>query len=592
MRRLVVGLLALIGFLVVILVIAGAGLWYWAKPGTPRIADATILTLDLTAGVPETSSSNEIADLLGEQHPSLRDVLDGLERAGDDPRIKGLVARVGEGGLGLAEVQELRDAVASFRAKGKPAVAYADSFGEFASGTSSYYLAAAFDEIWVQPFGMVGLIGLRAEQTFFRGTLNSLGIVPSFDHRSEYKTAMNMLTETRMTAPQREETEALLHSVYNQIVRGIAVDRKLDDGEVRSLADRGPLLTQEALQAHLIDHIGYRDEAIDALQTHAGHDAQLLSLARYLGRAGPPHRTGPTIALIHAAGLIQRGDSDDNPLTGGALLGADTLAHAFREAARDPSVRAILFRIDSPGGSAVASETIWRETVQARQAGKPVIVSMGDVAGSGGYYIAAAADKIVAEPATLTGSIGVVAGKLVLGGLLEKLGVSWGTVQIGANAAIFSALEDFSPQGHQRFEAFLDEVYAGFKQRVVEGRHLSPDAVEQVARGRVWTGEEAKTRGLVDALGGYQTALALAKQAAGIAPQQDVTVRVFPPPRSIAETIVAKLFRGQNDPEEHSAAASVAFLARTADALRPLLARLQLMAAPPGALVMPPVETR
>ena len=258
----------------------------------------------------------------------------------------------------------------------------------------------------------------------------------------------------------------------------------------------------------MIDRIGYRDEALAAARGHAGSGAKLMPLSRYREAAGRPHVSGPKIALIYGTGLIVQGNGSDDPISGTEMMSASKLARAFRDAARDPKVRAILFRIDSPGGSAVASETIWREVARAREHGKPVVVSMGDVAGSGGYYIAAPADKIVAQPATLTGSIGVLAGKLVVTGLLDKFGVTSEAVQRGANAAMFSPFVDFSPVARARLDAFLDQTYRGFKERVASGRHMSADQVEAVAKGRVWTGEEARERGLVDALGGYDVALA------------------------------------------------------------------------------------
>ncbi len=589
MRRLIVGIFAGIGLFFVVVIAGAVTLAVWASHRTPPIADNTIVTLDLTQPFPDTPQSNSIPQrLLGPDRQSLLDVLDGLERAGNDPHVKGLVAHIGDGEFGFAEIQELRTAIAQFRAKGKHAVAYADSFGELSSGIRSYYLATAFDEIWLQPLGMVGLVGLRSEVPFFRGTLDMLGVVPRFDHREEFKSAMNSLTETKMTPAQREETESLLTSIYGQVIRGVAADRKLDEAALRTLVDRGPFLANEALSAHLVDHIGYRDEASAALTKTVGGNTHPLALAAFLDRSGHPHRSGPTIALIYANGLIMSGSSSSNPLDGSESLGADTLIAAFRKAEEDPTVKAILFRINSPGGSAVASESIWRETIRAHDAGKPVIVSMGDVAGSGGYYIAAGADKIVADPATLTGSIGVVAGKLVIGDLLKKFGASWDSVQVGANADIGSGVEDFSAPGLQRFEAFLDDTYAGFKQRVADGRKLDAGAVEQVAKGRVWTGEDAKANGLVDAIGGYGTALALAKQAAKIDGSQDVTIKIFPPPVDPFSAALARV-SGHDDDE----GVGTDGLMRNAAMLRPVLRELDLLARPgAGVLVMPPVNPK
>jgi protease-4 len=594
MRRFIVGFFAVIGFAFILLMITIViGVWFLAAPGEKPLADNSVVTLDLTKPLAEGSSDDGIERVfLGEQS-TLRDMLDGIERAQSDSRVKGILARIGDSGLGTAQAQELRDALAQFRAKGKFALAYADSFGEVGSGMRSYYLATAFDEIWLQPVGEVGLVGMRVEMPFFRGTLDMLGIAPRFEHRSEYKTAANTFTETKMTSAHREETEALLRSVYDQMVTGIAAGRKLDAARVRALVDEGPFDTEQALAAHLVDHVGYRDDAVVAARGRAGENAKLVPLARYLDGAGRPHQSGPTIAVIYGNGVINRGNSSSNPLSGNIVMGADTLARAFRLAAEDASVRAILFRIDSPGGSATASETIWREAVRAREAGKPLIVSMGNVAGSGGYYVAAGADKIVAEPATLTGSIGVVSGKVLVGGLSQKLGVTWDAVQIGRNAGMFSVVDEFTPAEHERFERTLDAVYGVFKDRVATGRKLGAEAVEDVARGRVWTGADAKERHLVDELGGFGTALALAKAAAGIAADSDVTLKTFPPTNDSPSAVIARLM-GRSVPgdDARSAAARLAALDRLLATLAPILQRLDLAAAPPGALTMPPVDVR
>jgi protease-4 len=586
MRRVIVGFFAAIGFLVFALFVIAIGVWLFAGGREKPISEANLLMLDLTRPLADTAPDDGLGRLLLGEEARLRDVLDGIERAGEDRRIKGIVARLGDGALGTAQIQELRDAIARFRDKGKFAFGYAESFGELGSGMRSYYLAAAFDQIWLQPMGQLGLTGLRVEMPFFKGLLDKLGIEPRLDHRREYKTAMNTLTETAMTPPHREETEALLHSVFDQMVAGIAEGRRLDQARVRALIDQGPFDTHQALEAQLIDHLGYRDDAVAAARSRAGENAQLTALMRYLDAAGRPHQSGPAVAVIYGTGLITSGKSASNPLSGSGILGADSLARAFRLASEDASVRAILFRIDSPGGSATASETIWREVQRARDAGKPVIVSMGDVAGSGGYYIAAPADKIVAEPATLTGSIGVVGGKILLGGLSEKLGITWDGVQLGRNAGIGSVVADFTPAERERFEHSLDYVYEGFKNRVAQGRKLSADAVEAIAKGRVWTGAEAQARGLVDALGGFDTALALAKSAAGISAESDVTLETFPPPSTAPAALIARLLGRESSDESERAA-----LAQARAVLGPLLDALDFATAS-GALLMPPIELR
>ncbi len=590
MRRYVVGFFAVVGVLVVLLIVGGVVAWRMLVPPQPTIASSTILSLDLGKSLAESAPSDPFTRFFLEETVSLRDVLDALQRAGDDARVKGVFARLGADEMGTATVQELREAIAAFRAKGKFAIAFADTFGEFSPGNRAYYLATAFDEIWLQPLGAVGLTGLRIESPFFRGTLDKLGIVPRLDHRSEYKSAMNTMTDKAMGAAQREETVTIVKSVFGQIRRDVAAARHIDEAELGAIVDGGPYQASEADKLHLVDHLGYRDEAIAAARARAGGIAALLRPLRYLDRAGRPNRDGPTIALIYGTGIIQRGESTDNPLSGSGVLGAESVAHAFRSALADPKVRAILFRIDSPGGSAVASETIWRETVRAREANIPVIVSMGDVAGSGGYYIAAAAEKIVAQPATLTGSIGVVAGKMIVAGLWDKLGVSWDAVQEGGNAAMFSTIEDYTKQGERRFEGFLDTVYAGFKERVAAGRHLDKDSVEALARGRVWTGEDAKSRGLVDELGGYDTALRLARVAAHLDAEAPITLQVYPPERDPRRRLIARLFGRDTDDNGQTATGMAGELTRLVASLRPLLQRLEALTAPPGSLTMPATE--
>ena len=587
MRRLVVGFFAAVGFLTVLLLFGVFLLTKELKPIVTPLADNIILTVDLTQGLAEGPHQDRLLRLLLGSEPSLRDVLDGIETASSDPRVKVLLARVGDDELGLAKIQELRDAIAAFRAKGKFALAFADSFGEFGPGTRPYYLATAFDEIWLQPMGNVGLTGLYAEVPFFKGTLDLLGIVPEFDHREEFKTAMNSLTETKMTPPHREEVDALLASIGGQIIHGIAESRKLPEAEVREAIDRGPLLADEARQAKLVDRLGYRDEVLAQARAHAGSGAELTGLTTYLDRAGRPHREGSTIALIYGSGLIQRAASSANPLTESNVMAATEITRAFRAAVRDPAVRAILFRIDSPGGSVVASESIWREVVFARERGKPVVVSMGDVAGSGGYYVAAAADKIVAEPSTLTGSIGVLAGKLVVSDLFRKLGMSTDSAQVGANAAMYSSTSEFSTRAHSRLEAFLDETYKGFKDHVASGRHMTQEEVEEVARGRVWSGEDAKARGLVDELGGSAVALRLAKEAAKLAPDAAVKLTVFPREKEPFEIVFDRLVGKERDGDEPGASSQS--IERSLKAAQPLLQRLETLLDNSGVLTMPAI---
>jgi protease-4 len=586
MRRFFVRLFAVIGFVAFVGVLGVAGLIVMLvrSGGTTSLPDSIVLTADLTGGLSDVSDPDTMSRLLFGEKRTLRDFVDAVERAGDDPRVKSLYVQLGDDSLGLAKTQQVRDTIAAFRAKGKFAVAFADTFGEGGPGTRPYYLATACDEIWLQPLGEVGLTGLRSETPFFRGLFDKIGIAADFEHREEFKTAMNSLTETAMTGPQREEVEAVLSSVSGQIDNGIAASRKLTPDKVAALIDRAPLSADEAQALDLVTKLGYRDQAMNAARSHAGNGAKFMSFSRYLTAAGRPHASGSRIALIYGTGLITRGGSGASALDSENSFTARAIGRAFSAASRDSDVRAIVFRIDSPGGSATASETIWRSVEEARQRGKPVIISMGDVAASGGYYVAAPADKIVAEPATLTGSIGVLAGKIVVGGLMKNLGITSDSVERGANAGMFSATESFSPQARERLNAMLDDTYAGFKNHVAAGRHLSADAVEAMAKGRVWTGEEAKSKDLVDALGGYETALGLAREAAKLPANAPLDVVVYPRERGLTAALLTRL--RDNDDDE---ATQIGAFQRGLGALRMMVAAAEAAFVEPGLLRMPPI---
>jgi protease-4 len=352
--------------------------------------------------------------------------------------------------------------------------------------------------------------------------------------------------------------------------------------EVRALIDRGPFLGAEALQAGLVDGMAYRDEVDDKVETAAGADAERLSLRKYLERAGRPHEKGTAIALVYGVGAVARGKSDFSPLSQEFTMGSDTVAKALRDAIEDESVKAILFRVDSPGGSYVASDTIWRETERARAAGKPLVVSMGDVAGSGGYFVAMAADKIVAQPGTITGSIGVLGGKFLTQGMWDKLGISWDEVHSGAAATLFTGLADYDPAQRQKLEAWLDRIYEDFTAKVAKGRSLSRERVFEIAKGRIWSGTDAKAIGLVDALGGMDVALRLAREAAGIAPDAKIELKLFPKPKTTLQALMADLGGGGDE-------ADVA-LVEALDAIRPLArlaGRLGLTTDGVDALAMP-----
>jgi protease IV len=496
-----------------------------------------ILELDLTEGVATERPADPVSAMLTRHRVPLADVLDGLRRAARDPRVRVLIVKIGGRSIGLATVQELRRAIGEFRDSGKLAVAWAETFGEFSAGNVPYYLATAFDTIWLQPSGDLGLTGIAMQRLFYRGAMDRLGVDFQVAKRYEYKSAAEQLTESHYTGPAREATERLAASVTAQLTDAIADRRGIGAAEVRELIDRGPFLAAQALKESLVDELGYRDEVYAQARKRAGRDALLLHLVRYQRSRALAERARKIpaarprcVALIYASGPIRRGRSGRGPIGGGAM-GSDTVAAALRSTAADDAVRAIVLRVNSPGGSYVASDTIWREVVRARNAGKPVVVSMGDVAASGGYFISMAADAIVAEPGTITGSIGVLSGKPVLGELLGKAGVTSDLIAEGSHSDMFTTTRPFSEDEWALVNAWLDHIYADFTGKVADGRGMSPERVHELARGRVWTGADALGNGLVDELGGLDRAAALARRRAGL--PASAPLRVYPRARPI-----------------------------------------------------------
>ena len=495
-----------------------------------------ILELDLSDGLGEERPADPVSAVLARRRLVLADVLDGLRRARNDQRVKALIAKVGGRPIGLAMVQELRRAIEEFRDAGKLTVAWAESFGEFSAGNVPYYLATAFETIYLQPSGDLGLTGIAVERRFFRDAMDRLGVEFQVARRHEYKSAAEQLTETGFSGPAREATERMTESVTAQLASAIAERRRIAPERVRELIDRGPFLSAQALEAGLVDELGYRDEVYASVRKQAGQDAITQYVSRYQrsrvlaerARKLPARLPGSrerSVALIYATGPIRRGRSGRGPLSGGGM-GSDTIAGALRSALADEQVRAIVLRVNSPGGSYVASDTIWREVVRARAEGKPVVVSMGDVAASGGYFISMAADAIVAQPGTVTGSIGVLSGKPVVSELLGRIGVTTDSVFEGAHAAMFSTNRPFSEDEWALVNNWLDHIYADFTGKVAAGRGLSAERVHELARGRVWTGADARERGLVDEIGGLDRAAAIARSRAGL--PRSAPLRGFP----------------------------------------------------------------
>jgi protease-4 len=565
MKRFIVGALAVIGALSVLAVMGLFLLIMAAAASKPGVPGNLVLELDLKSPLPEQVPEDTLAGAFGQKDTTMRDVLDALEKGAKDDRVKALLVRVGQPGS-TASVQELRDAVKAFRASGKKAIAYTDTFGEISNSTGAYYLATAFDEIYIQPSGDVNLTGLMLETPFARDAFAKVGVQPRIGQRYEYKNAVNTYTEQGFTAPHREAMEKLLGSLYGQIVNGIAEGRKLTPDEVKALIDRAPLLGQDALDAKLVDGLLYRDEILEKVKKDAGDKAKLLFVDKYLERAGRPNTEGDsTVALVYGVGGINRGKSDSNPLSGEQVFGGDSVALALRKATEDDKVKAIIFRVDSPGGSYVASDTVRREVQRAREKGKPVIVSMATYAASGGYFVSMDADKIVAHPGTITGSIGVFGGKMVTADFWSKLGVK--------NATMYGTDQDFTPEQLAKNEASLDRIYADFTGKAAKGRNQPLEQLQSVARGRVWTGEDALAHKLVDELGGFPKAMELAKAAAKLPADAKVRVQVFPRKKQPAEVFAELLGGGGGDNSEDEANASTAVLSP----LSPVLAQTQAL---------------
>ena len=500
-----------------------------------------ILELDLTDGIAEGPPADPLSAVLTMRRTRLQDLLDGLRRAAEDDRVRVLVVKVGGSKIGLARIQELRAAIGDFRKSGKLAVAWAESFGDFVRGNLPYYLATGFDRIYLQPSGTLGLTGIAVEQVFLHDALEKLGIGFESAKRYEYKSAPEQFTETGFTEPAREAAARLAESATEQLAGAVAAGRGLSVEQVTALLARGPFLAQQAVDAGLVDGLMYRDEVYDAARREAGSDATLLYLHRYQRQrslSDLPRRLGSSVqgitpgqrerfvATIYANGMIRHGRSGRGGPGGG--MGSDTVAAALRAAAADEGARAVVLRVNSPGGSYTASDVIWREVVKLRAAGKPVVVSMGDVAASGGYFIAAPADVIVALPGTITGSIGVFMGKPVLRELFGRAGVSTETIADSAgadSATMFSSSRPFSEAEWTRINEWLDAVYADFTQKVADGRRLPVERVHELARGRVWTGADAIANGLADEAGGLREAIAIARKRAGL--PADAPVRIY-----------------------------------------------------------------
>lgn len=525
---------------------AGIGLFFLAVLGAALVGVLTfrgvrrlrralargklILELDLSNPLSESASGEPWSRYLGSAPSSFREVLDALEHALNDVRVVGIVVRCSESSLGLAQSEELRGVLARWVEQEKEVIALADTFGEGAPGWLPFYVASAASRVVMQPSGDLNLAGLMSEQPFVRELLDRLGVLPRFQQRHEYKSVGEIFTRRDMSGPAKESMHKILDGVLNTLCQTVSEGRGVAREQVDTVVKDGPYSASAALEAGLVDALGYRHDVYEALRKKYGRKLKFRYVERYQQKLRARHRRGPTVALVVADGDIVRGASRLDLRSRSLSVGSDTVGGALRAARLDDDVRGVLLRINSRGGSYVASDSIWREVKALEEDGKPVVASFGDYAASGGYYIATAARAIVSSRMTLTGSIGVAGGKFVLRDAWQKLGIRFDGVTTHGSAKIYSANHDYDEAGQRWIEASFDRAYRDFVTKVGEARKMDADALDRLARGRVWTGAQAFEIGLVDEVGGLDVALDRLKREAQIS--GGITLRSFPAPRA------------------------------------------------------------
>ncbi len=524
-KRRAIVIIILVAFFVVLVLVA-------SRPKALRLPSNAVLVIDAMGQIEEQRAPDIFSAFSGTSTPVLHDYVDAIDTAANDPRITGLVVRIAPLETGWGKLEEIRAHLLRFRKSGKPSICY---LGYDGIGNPEYFLASACQQVWLVPTAPVSIRGMMAEALFLRGTLDKLKIVPEFYHIAEYKTAGNTFTEKKFTPAHKEEVEGLLHSVYEQYLTDTSKARDMSSAQFEALVNRGPFSSKDAVANKVVDRLGYWDQ----LQTYFKKDVKgwnPISLNRYRPYVKNDGRT--RIAVVHATGLIVSGDSGTTP-GGGFVMGGDSVASDIRQARQDSEIKAIVLRVDSGGGSVVGSEVIRREVELANNV-KPVVVSMSDVAASGGYWIAAPARKIVADPDTITGSIGVLIGKLNISGLYNLLGISTDYIATSDNATLFSDQQSFSPAQRAYIEKSLNETYTDFTKGVAAGRKMPVEAVDKVGKGRVWSGAQAKQLGLVDELGGLDKAIEIAKQLSHIPVDESVHIVRYPEEKTFFEQLLER----------------------------------------------------
>ena len=524
------GLLVLIGLAVLIASF---------RHNEPSIEHNSVLALRVAGSLPDYVSPDPLRKLFGNTDQSLSNLILQFKKAKVDDRIKVIILDVDMAGAGWGKSEEIRDAIADFRSSGKPVYAYL----EYATD-KEYYIASACDKIYLAPPGELFINGLAANVMFFRGSLDKLGIYPDMVQMGKYKTAVETFTRKDMSDANREFINSLLDDLFNRYVESVAKARGKSAEEMRGIIDGAPYSALKAKELGLIDGVGYRDELEKELKTKLGYkDSDELRVVRSSTYSDVEPESlgldkGEKIAVIYATGDIGSGQSQNSP-GGDQSIGSDTLSKAIKDAGEDKTIKAIVIRVDSPGGSGLASDIIWH-AVEVAKAKKPVVISMSDVAASGGYYIAAGAHKIIAEPSTITGSIGVFAGKPVLRGFYDWLGISNEYVLRGKTAGMFRESEKFTPEERAKFEELIKRTYYDdFVPKVAKGRGKTPEYVDSIAQGRVWTGAQGKERGLVDEFGGLDRALDVAKELAKIPKDKGVHRVILPYPRTFIQELLS-----------------------------------------------------
>lgn len=507
-----------------------------------EVPEQAILTVDFNENYQELRSDDLLSEFSDLPASSFYDLNRAINLAARDKKVKALIGKVSLSELGLAQIDDLRASIKAFRSAGKKAYLYSTGFGSFGRGTKEYYLATAFDEIWMQPNTEVGITGVGIEVPFARGLLDKLGVFPEFYARHEYKNAMASLQNRAFSPQYRSEMTKLGGGIFEKIVFEIADERGIKPEEVKKAINMAPLAAEEALDKKLIDKIGYKSDLLKLVIEET--QGETIDALDYMLNRGQKQKKSPRIAMVVVEGMIAEGKSGANLLDGGKIVGADTIAAQLDEAAQDKNVKALVLRINSAGGSYTASNEIWYAINRLKSEKKlPVVVSMGDYAASGGYFVALAGDYIIAEPLSVTGSIGVLGGKMVLSELWKKLDVNWGELKFGKNAGILSINHQFSPEEKKIFNRSLDRVYKDFVEKTATARGINPNEMERIARGRIWLGKDALKNGLVDALGGLNEAFAKAAELGGLNPATPFEVVYYPKSKTFQEKL-AQMLRG------------------------------------------------